>query len=100
VGVDPAGGQLRIARQCAAVCWQSTAIALVGIALGVPIGLAAGRAIWRAFASNLGVVPVDIAPLRLVLLFAVAVLAAGGLFAFVPAMLAARTPPAEALREV
>ncbi|MGA2805121.1 MAG: FtsX-like permease family protein [Acidimicrobiales bacterium] len=83
----------------AAVCWQSVAIALVGIALGVPIGIAAGRVIWRAFASNLGVVPVDIAPLRLVLLFAVGVLAAGALLALVPAMLAARTRPAEALRE-
>jgi len=83
----------------AAVCWQSAAIAIVGIVLGVPIGIAAGRVIWRAFASNLGVVPVDIAPLRLVMLFAVGVLAAGGLLALVPAMLAARTRPADALRE-
>jgi hypothetical protein len=83
----------------AAVGWQSTAIALVGLVLGVPIGIGAGRVIWRAFASNLGVVPVDIAPLHLVLLFAVGVLVAGGLLAVVPAMLASRTRPAEALRE-
>jgi hypothetical protein len=83
----------------AAVCWQSATVVLVGIVLGVPIGIAAGRVIWRAFASNLGVVPVDIAPVRLVVIFAVGALAVGGLLALVPAMLAARTRPAEALRE-
>jgi len=83
----------------AAVCWQSATVVLVGIVLGVPIGIAAGRVIWRAFASNLGVVLVDIAPVRLVVLFAVGALAVGALLALVPAMLAARTRPAEALRE-
>jgi len=42
---------------------------------------------------------VDVAPVRLVLVFAVGVLVAGALLALVPAMLAARTRPAEALRE-
>jgi ABC-type lipoprotein release transport system permease subunit len=83
----------------AAVCWQSTTIALVGIVLGVPIGLGVGRVIWRAFASSLGVVPIDIAPVRIVVLFAFGVVVVGGLLAAVPAMLAARTRPAEALRE-
>jgi hypothetical protein len=83
----------------AAVCWQSTTIAIVGIVLGVPVGIAAGRVIWRTFALNLGVVPVDIAPVRLVVLFAAGVLVVGGLLALIPAMLAARTRPAEALRE-
>ncbi len=83
----------------AAVCWQSTTIAIVGIVLGVPIGIAAGRVIWRAFASNLGVVPVDIAPVHLIVLFALGVLVVGAGLAVLPALLAARTPPAEALRE-
>jgi len=83
----------------AAVCWQSVTIAVVGVVLGVPIGTAVGRLVWRAFASNLGVVPVDIAPVRLILLFAIGVLVAGCLLAFVPATLAARTRPAVALRE-
>jgi hypothetical protein len=57
----------------AAVCSRSTTVAIVGIVLAV--GIAAGRVIWRAFASNLGVVPVDVAPVRLVLVFAIGVLA-------------------------
>ena len=83
----------------AAVCWQSVSIAVVGIVLGVPLGTVAGRIIWRAFASNLGVVPVDIAPVRVIALFAVAVVVGGCLLAFVPATLAARTRPAVALHE-
>ena len=39
-------------------------------------------------------VPVDVAPVRLVLVFAIGVLVAGALLALVPAMLAARTRPA------
>lgn len=79
----------------ATVCWQSTTVALVGIVLGVPLGIAAGRVIWRAFAANLGVVPVDVVPLQLVFVFAAGVLVVGNLLALVPAMLAARTRPAE-----
>ena len=83
----------------AAVCWQSTTIALIGIVLGVPIGIALGRVIWRAFASNLGVVPVEIVPVRLVFLLAAGALVGGVLLALVPATLASRTRPAVALRE-
>jgi hypothetical protein len=36
--------------------WQtSTVVALIGIALGVPLGIAAGRLVWNDFAANLGV---------------------------------------------
>jgi ABC-type antimicrobial peptide transport system permease subunit len=31
----------------AAVCWQASVVALVGIAIGVPAGIAAGRVLWR-----------------------------------------------------
>ena len=38
----------------AVVSWQATAVALVGIAAGVPLGIAAGRVFWRVFATNFG----------------------------------------------
>ena len=41
-----------------AVAWQATTLALIGIVIGVPVGIVAGRLVWRAFATNLGVVPV------------------------------------------
>ena len=36
------------------VCWQATTVAIIGITAGVPLGMAAGQAIWRVFAINLG----------------------------------------------
>jgi ABC-type antimicrobial peptide transport system permease subunit len=45
-------------RQAAAsVSWQATTVAVVGIIVGVPVGLIVGRAVWRVFATNVGVVP-------------------------------------------
>ncbi len=44
----------------AAVCWQATTVTLVGIVVGVPAGIAAGKVLWRVFATNFGVVPVPV----------------------------------------
>ena len=38
--------------------WQASTVAVAGLLAGVPLGLVAGHAIWRAFAANLGVVGV------------------------------------------
>jgi ABC-type antimicrobial peptide transport system permease subunit len=81
----------------ASVCWQATTIALAGIAVGVPVGIAAGRVLWRVFATNFGVVPVPVVPALLAAL-AAGVLAAANLLAAVPALLAARSHPGELLR--
>ena len=42
----------------AMVWWQTTTVALVGIVIGVPTGIAIGRVVWRAFAGSLGVLSV------------------------------------------
>jgi hypothetical protein len=39
---------------------QATAVALVGILAGIPLGIAAGNSEWRVFATNFGVVPVSV----------------------------------------
>jgi putative ABC transport system permease protein len=80
------------------VLWQSAAVAIVGIAVGVPLGIAAGRAIWRAFAVNVGVVPVPVLPGWLLAVLAAGVLAAALAIAAVPALMAATARPAELLR--
>ncbi len=36
----------------AAVAWQATALAAVGLVLGVPLGIAAGRIVWRRVADG------------------------------------------------
>jgi ABC-type lipoprotein release transport system permease subunit len=88
-----------VRRQVAAsVCWQATMIALAGIAVGVPVGIAAGRVLWRVFATNFGVVPVPVVPALLLAALAAGVLAAANLLAAVPALLAARSQPGQLLR--
>jgi ABC-type lipoprotein release transport system permease subunit len=82
----------------AAVCWQATTVALVGIVIGAPIGIAAGRVLWRVFATNFGVVPVPVVPLLLLAGLAAGVLAAANLLAAGPALLAARSNPGQLLR--
>jgi hypothetical protein len=82
----------------AAVCWQATTVALVGIAVGAPVGVAAGKVLWRIFATNFGVVPVTVTEPVLIAALAAGVLAAANLLAAVPALLAARSQPARLLR--
>lgn len=82
----------------AAVCWQATVVAAIGIAVGVPAGVAAGRVLWRVFATNLGVLPVAVVEPVLIAVLAAGVLSAANLLAAVPALLAARSRPAQLLR--
>ena len=64
----------------------------------MPAGVAAGRWAWASFAGVVGFVPVSVVPVVPVVLGFVALLAAGNLLAVAPALIAARTPPAAALR--
>ncbi|MDP8937080.1 MAG: FtsX-like permease family protein [Actinomycetota bacterium] len=82
----------------ATVAWQSTTVAVVAVAVGVPPGAAAGRWAWQVFAEGLGVPPQTVTPvMALVLLVAGAVLLAN-LVAALPTRLAARTRPSAVLR--
>jgi ABC-type lipoprotein release transport system permease subunit len=72
----------------AAVCWQATTVALVGIVVGVPLGVAVGQAVWRAFATNLGAVPVATVPVWVIAAIAGGVLVVANLLAVAPAMAA------------
>ena len=75
----------------ATVCWQASTVALVGIVVGIPLGAALGQAVWRAFATNLGAVPVSIVPAKVVLVLGLGVLVVANLLAVVPAVVAARS---------
>ncbi len=82
----------------AVVSWQATAVALVGIVAGLPLGIAAGKFAWQLFATNFGVVPVSVVQAAPLALLALAVLAAANVLAVMPASLAARSRPAQLLR--
>jgi predicted lysophospholipase L1 biosynthesis ABC-type transport system permease subunit len=45
------------------VRWQATSLAVVAVVVGLPVGIAAGRVLWREFADALGVEPSPTIPL-------------------------------------
>jgi ABC-type lipoprotein release transport system permease subunit len=78
----------------AAVCWQATTVALVGIVVGVPLGIAVGHVVWKAFAANLGAVPVATVQAWVIVALAGGVLVVSNVLAIVPALVAARSKTA------
>ena len=79
------------------MCWQASTVALVGIVVGIPLGVAVGHVVWRAFATNLGVVPDTTIPIGVTVALAVGVLVVANLLAVAPAMVAARSKTAAQL---
>ena len=82
----------------AAVCWQATTVALVGLVVGLPLGVIVGRAVWHAFAVNLGVVPVSVIEASTLLVVALGVLLVANVLAIGPALVSARAKPDSLLR--
>ena len=82
----------------AAVAWQATVAAAVGIVVGVPLGLVAGRWLWDLFAQQISAVPYPTVSIPSVVLVALGTLLLANLVAAVPARTAARTPTALMLR--
>jgi len=80
------------------VFWQAATVAVVGIVVGVPLGLVAGRVVWRVFALDAGVVAVPVLPGWLIAALAAGVLVAAIAIAIVPAAAAARSPAGQVLR--
>ena len=82
----------------AAVLWQALVTVAIGTAVGIPLGVAAGRFLWTRFAAELYVVPQPVISPGTVLAVTVAALAVATLTAVLPGWRAARTPIATVLR--
>jgi len=86
-------------RQLAAtIAWQATVTAVIGIAAGVPLGIALGRWLWTLFARQIYAVPEPTVPAGPVILLCLGTLVLVNLVAALPGRAAARTPTALALR--
>lgn len=82
----------------ATLAWQATTLAVVGLAVGIPVGLVVGRAAWTLIAEALGIdgyIPTPWAGLALTV---PAVLVSTNLLAILPGRRVVRTRPAVALR--
>ena len=77
---------------------QAVATMMATLAVGVPLGVAAGRVAWRAFAFRLGVASPPTAPLLLLAATVAGSLALAAAVAILPARIATRINPATALR--
>lgn len=77
---------------------QALTTTAASLALGIPLGVLAGRVLWRSFAEALGVLPAPPNPLGPVLLTVASALAAAAVATVVPGRLATRSTPARDLR--
>jgi hypothetical protein len=80
------------------VHWQATALTIIPLVLGIPLGLLVGRLVFTAFVDRIGAVPEAVTPVLLVVLVAVGVLAVANVVGAVPAARARSVAPAAALR--
>jgi putative ABC transport system permease protein len=77
---------------------QTLTLLVVALAVGLPLGIVAGRWAWAAFATSLGVVPVTVIPVGSLLLGPVVLLAAGVLLTSLPRFFSRGDSTASSLR--
>lgn len=82
----------------ATVAVQSATLVVVGLLLGVPLGMVAGRTAWSLVADGLGVATSPTVPVGVLLVLLPGALVAATAMAMWPAQAAARVRAAEALR--
>ena len=80
-----------------AVHWQATSFALLPLALGAPLGLIAGRLVFRMFADSVGAVSSASFPYVVLIVVMAGFVALGNAVAAVPARRARRLAPAPLL---
>jgi hypothetical protein len=82
----------------ATIAWQATTFAVIALALGLPLGVAAGRWAWQLTALQLGVDSGPVVPLLPLATAAAGSVLAANLAAAIPRWVASRLRPATVLR--
>ncbi len=77
---------------------QATTLAVIALAVGVPLGVVVGRLAWRGFADQQGISSAPTVDVGVIALIVPAIVLAALLVAALPAWFAARISPAAALR--
>jgi hypothetical protein len=80
------------------VHWQATALVVVPLVIGLPVGLVLGRLVYSAFVNRIGADPDPTTPLLVVVLVAAAWVLLANVVGLLPARRARRAPPALLLR--
>jgi predicted lysophospholipase L1 biosynthesis ABC-type transport system permease subunit len=82
----------------ATVAWQATTSAVIALAVGLPLGVGAGRWAWRVVADGIGAPAAAVTPALAIALTVPAVVLTAIVLAAFPAHMATRTRPANVLR--
>lgn len=80
------------------VAWHASALAVLAIVVGIPLGVVLGRVTWSAIAGGFGVVSPPVLPVAAIIVVGLLVIAVANIAAILPGLAAARTSPATALR--
>jgi putative ABC transport system permease protein len=83
----------------ATVAWQATSFILATLAVGLPLGIAAGRWAWHLAATQLQSAAPPVIPALAIALIIPAALVAGNALAVIPGRAAAHAAPAISLRQ-
>ena len=81
-----------------AITWQATLLTIVGLVVGIPLGIACGRLVWRWLADSFPVAYVPPLALAAVLIVIPIAIVLASVLAAPPAHAATRIHPAQALR--
>jgi hypothetical protein len=81
-----------------AITWQATVAAVIGTAVGEPLGVIIGRQLWIFFARSINAVPSPTSPIRSLVLIGAGALVFANVVAAIPGRVAAHTPTALVLR--
>jgi ABC-type antimicrobial peptide transport system permease subunit len=87
------------AQLATSVLWQTWALTLVGLAFGIPAGIAFGRWAWRLVATQIGSVQHPAVPVAVLAATVASAAILATMVALAPAIIAARVQPARALRQ-
>jgi hypothetical protein len=82
----------------AVVSWQASSVAMLAVAIGVPLGVIGSRLLWGMVVDRVGVLAPPVVPVGAAVAVTVAFLIVANLVAAAPAWSAARAPTAAALR--
>jgi len=80
------------------IAGQATTLAIIALAVGIPLGIIIGRTAWSRFAAAQGISSAPTVDGVVIALFVPAIILAALVVAAIPAWLAARVSPATALR--
>jgi hypothetical protein len=83
----------------ATLCWQAVTVVSIGLVAGVPLGVVVGSALWRTFASDLGILTSPALPWGWIGVAIVGALVVSVAAALAPGRRAVAKPPAVVLRE-